>query len=137
MFEAFSKVQWKRTLPLLVICGALAAAAGVVGIDDNTVGGSLAWLSAIALVLAFAHPWRTSRRFLLLTGASVLAFVVVVVVGGVIDNAGVDMGAVGDAAFYVAVLLCPAALVVGIIGAVVTWVTSRRAHHAPPGKPVA
>ncbi len=75
MFEAFSKAQWKTTLIFFVVCGALAAAAGVVGMDDNPVGGSLAWLSAIALVLAVAHPWRTSRRFLLLTGASVLAFI--------------------------------------------------------------
>jgi hypothetical protein len=136
MFEAFSKVQRRRTLLLLVVCGALAAAAGVVGIDDNSVGGSLAWLSAVALVLAFAHPWRTSRRFLLLSGASVLAFVAIVVGGGLLDNAGVGMGAVGSAAFYIAIFLCPAGLVVGIIGAVVTLVTSRRAHHAPPGKPV-
>ena len=133
MFEAFSKPQWKRTLVFFVVCGALAAAAGVVGIDDNSVGGSLAWLSAIALVLAFAHPWRTSRRFLLLTGASVLAFVALVVGGGVIDNAGVDVGGV---AFLLAIFVCPAGLVVGVIGAVVTLVASRRAHQVPPGKPV-
>jgi membrane protease YdiL (CAAX protease family) len=133
MLEAFSKVQRRRTLLLLVVCGVLAAAAGAVGMDDNSVGGSLAWLSAIALVLAFAHPWRTSRRFLLLTGASVLAFVALVVVGGVIDNAGVDVGGI---AFLLAIFLCPAGLVVGIIGAVVTLVASRRAHHVPPGRPV-
>ncbi|MGE5228245.1 MAG: hypothetical protein ACM3MJ_00825 [Deltaproteobacteria bacterium] len=100
-------------------------------------GLSLALLSCIVLVLAFVHPWRTSRRFLLLVGASVVAFVAIVVVGGLIDNAGVDMGAVGSAAFFIAIFLCPAGFVVGIIGAVVTWVTSRRAHHVPPANPVA
>lgn len=136
MFEAFSKAQRKRTLLLVVICGVLAAAAGAVGISDNPAGGSLAFLSGIALVLAFVHPWRTSRRFLLLAGAAVVAFVAIVVVGGLIDNAGVDTGAVGSAAFLVAIFLCPAGLVVGIIGAMVTRVTSRRARHVPPAKPV-
>jgi hypothetical protein len=134
MFEAFSRTHWKGTLLLLAICGALAAAAGVVGIDDNLPGQSLAWLSAIALVLAFVHPWRTSRRFLLLTGASALGLVVFAVLSAVMENAGI----VGGGAFFLlALFLCPAGLLVGIIGAVVTVVTSRRAHHVPPASPVA
>jgi hypothetical protein len=133
MFEAFSKPQRRRTLLFLVICGALAAAAGVVGIDDNFPGQSLAWLSAIALVLAFVHPWRTSRRFLLLIGASALGFVVFAVLSASMENAGVGGGGVF---FLLALFLCPAGLLVGITGAAVTWVTSIRAHHVPPAKPV-
>lgn len=131
MFEAFSKVQWRRTLLLLVICAALAAAAGIVGIDDNLPGQSLALLSAIALVLAFVHPWRTSRWFLLLTGASVLVFIASTVITNVIGD-----GFAGGVFFFIAIWLCPAGFVVGIIGAVVTSVTSRRARHLPPAKPV-
>ena len=108
MVEAFSKVQRRRTFLLLVMCGALAAAAGVVGIDDSTVGGSLAWLSAIALVLAFAHPWRTSRRFLLLTGASVVAFVACAVLSATLENAGA--AGAGGVFFLIAIFLCPAGL---------------------------
>jgi hypothetical protein len=133
MFEAFSKPQRRRTLLFLVICGALAAAAGVVGVDDNFPGDSLVWLSAIALVLAFVHPWRTARRFLLLIGASVLGFVVFAVLSASMENAGVGGGGVF---FLLALFLCPAGLVVGIIGAAVTWVVSMRAHHVPPAKPV-
>jgi hypothetical protein len=135
MFEAFSKPQWKRTLLLLVICGALAAAAGVVGIDDNLPGQSLAFLSAIALVLAFVHPWRTSRRFLLLTGASVLGFVVFAILSAVLENA--DVAGAGGVFFLLALFLCPAGLMVGIIGALATLVTSRRERHLPPAAPVA
>jgi len=134
MFEAFSKPQRSRTLLFLVICGALAAAAGVVGIDDNLPGQSLALLSATALVLAFVHPWRTSRRFLLLIGASALGFVVFAVLSSVMENAGVFGGGVF---FLLALFLCPAGLLVGIIGAVGTFATSRRAHHLPPGSRVA
>jgi hypothetical protein len=134
MLEAFSKAQRRRTLLFLVICGALAAAAGVVGTTDNLPGQSLAWLSAIALVLAFVHPWRTSRRFLLLIGASALGFVVFAVLSAVLENAGVAGGGVF---FLLALFLCPAGLAVGIVGAVVTRVTSRRMHHLPPATPVA
>jgi hypothetical protein len=134
MFEAFSKPQRRRTLLFLVICGALAVAAGVVGTTDNLVGSSLVWLSAIALVLAFVHPWRTSRRFLLLTGASALGFVVFAFLSAVMENAGVVGGGVF---FLLALFLCPAGFLVGIIGAVGTFTRERRAHHVPPGSRVA
>ncbi len=134
MFEAFSPQSRRRTLLLLVICGALAAAAAVAGIDDNLPGQSLAFLSAIALVLAFVHPWRTSRRFLLLIGASALGFVVFAVLSSVMENAGVAGGGVF---FLLAIFLCPAGLLVGILGAVVTLTRERRAHHMPPASPVA
>ncbi len=135
MFEAFSKTHWRRTTLFLVICAVLAAAAGTVGISDNALGGALALLAGVALVLAFVHPWRTARRFLLLSGASVLAFVVCVLLVNVLESAGVNAGGVGDLFFYMAMFLCPAGLVLGIIGAVVTLVLSRREHHLPPRTP--
>ena len=134
MVEAFSKAQRRRTLVFLVICGVLAAAAVVVGVNDSLPGSSLAWLSAIALVLAFVHPWRTSRRFLLLIGASVLGFVAFAVLSSAMENAGVFGGGIF---FILALFLCPAGLLVGAIGAVSTFVTSRRAHQVPPGSRVA
>jgi hypothetical protein len=134
MLEAFSKPHRNLTLLFLVICGALAAAAGVVGTTDNLVGSSLVGLSAIALVLAFVHPWRTSRRFLLLIGASVVGFVVFTVLSAVMENAGIFGGGVF---FVLALYLCPAGFLVGIIGAVVTLTRERRAHHVPPGSRVA
>jgi hypothetical protein len=137
MFEAFSKPQRTRTLLFVVICGALAAAAGIVGMTDNLVGSSLMGLSVIALVLAFVHPWRTSRRFLLLIGASVLGFVAFAVLSATLENAGV--AGIGGIFFLLALFLCPAGFVVGIIGAVGTFLASRRAHqqHMPPGSRVA
>ena len=131
MIEAFSKSQWRRTLLFLVISGVLAAAAGAVGVSDNLPGLSLALLSATALVLAFVHPWRTPKRFLLLTGASVLAFVA----STILSNVFGDGSAAGGAFFFIAIWLCPAGLLVGIIGAVTTFIASRREHQqrVPPG----
>jgi hypothetical protein len=132
MLEAFSRAQWRPTLLLLATCGVLAAGAGVVGVSDNLPGLLLALVSAIALVLAFVHPWRTSRRFLLLVGASVVVFVASTVLSNVLG----DGSAAGGVFFFIAIWLCPAALLVGIIGAVVTFAASRRGHHAPSARPV-
>ena len=52
-----------RTLIFFVTCGLSAIAAAAVGIDDNPPGILLALLAATAFVLAFVHPWRTSRQF--------------------------------------------------------------------------
>jgi len=136
MLEAFSKAQLRRTLLFLAICAVLAAAAAVAGIDDNLPGQALAWLAATALVLAFVHPWRTSRPFLLLSGASVLGFVVFAVLSSVMENAGIVGGGVF---FLLALFVCPAGLLVGIIGAVTTFVALRREHrqHVPPATPAA
>ena len=132
MLDAFSNSQWKLTLLLFAICGALAVVAGVVGIDDSLPGQSLVYLSGTALVLAFVHPWRTSRRFLYLTGASVLGFFGFAILSNV-TPAGFE-----GIFFVIALFLCPAAPLVGIVGAVASFVTSRREHrhHAPPASPV-
>ena len=64
----------KVTVVFLAIAAALAAAAGLVGISDNPPGILLAYGAAAALVLAFVHPWRTSRQFRYLLYGSFLGF---------------------------------------------------------------
>jgi hypothetical protein len=130
----------RRTLVLLAVCGVLAGAAGAVGIDDNPLGVSLAFLSATALVLAFVHPWRTSRRFRRLIYASCLGFVALAVLSNVFEavasRAGLQsplagaLNGAGAVFFLIAVLLCPPGLLVGVVGALVT---SRRERHSQPG----
>ena len=145
MFEAFSTPpSRRRTLLLLAVCGVLAAAAGAVGIDDNLPGVSLAYLSATALVLAFVHPWRTSRQFRRLVYASGLGFVAFAVLSNVLEGVAWKVGGqspfegllngAGAVFFVIATLLCPPGFVVGVIGAVVT---SRRERHAQPDPPAA
>ena len=77
MFAAFSSVPNRmRTLILLAACAGLAAAAAALGVDDNPPGLLLAFLSAGAFILAFAHPWRASKKFRSLALASLLGLVV-------------------------------------------------------------
>ncbi len=123
-----------RTCALLALCGAFAAAAGAVGISDHPPGIALCYLASVAAVLALAHPWRAAKPFLWLLLGAVAGFVVTAFVhnvtevgGGRVGGvAGAVLGAIGGAAFLAAVLLCPAAVVVGGIGALVSAVRNRR-----------
>ena len=145
MLEIFSTPRNRnQTFILFAICGVLAAAATAVGISDNPPGLLLAFLSAITFVVAFVHPWRTSKQFLRLIYASGLGFIVSAVLHNVFEGiasmAGVSglvhdlLGGAGVAFFLVAILLCPPGLLVGAVGAVVMF---RRKRHSQPGAPAA
>jgi hypothetical protein len=76
--------------------------------------------------------WKWTWRFLLLACASAVVFLVCGVIGGVYGDAS-TIGAIG---FYLA-LLSLVGVAVGVIGAVVTFVTTMLRRHSPPAKPVA
>ena len=130
-----------RTLILLAICGLSAIAAAVVGIDDNPPGILLAFLAATAFVLAFVHPWRTSRQFRRLLYASALGFVVFgllhIVFEAIASNGGGSglvqdlLNGAGAVLFLIAVLVCPPGMLVGAVGAVVMSIGNRR--RSTPG----
>ena len=137
MIVAFSTPHNRiMTLILLVICGVLAIAAKAIGIGDNPPGLLLAFLSASVFVLAFVHPWRTSKQFRYLIFASVLGFIVFVFLHNVFDFVASEsggsgivpwlLGIISTAFFVVATLLCPAAFIVGEVGSVAMFIRSRR-----------
>jgi hypothetical protein len=144
LIEALSTPRSRKTtVTFLVIAGILAAAAGIVGISDNPPGILLAFGAAAALVLAFVHPWRTSRQFRYFFYISFVGFALLVVVHNVFEVVAGRMGGPGFvvavlqgiqvAAFLVAVLICPPALVIGAGGAVVMWIRNRRRQRGDPG----
>ena len=126
-----------RTIILLVICGLLTIAAAAVGIDDNPPGILLAYLAATAFVLAFVHPWRTARKFVFLLLASLLGFVLFVILNIITDSVVQDPATSGalkdlmqspafDALSLIIALICPATFIVGAVGSVVMFIRSRR-----------
>ena len=133
------------TLILLVICGLLAIAAVAVGIDDNPPGILLAYLAASAFVLAFVHSWRTSRQFRRLLYASVFGFVVFGLLSNVFEAIALNfegpslandlLNGAGAASFLIATLICPTALLIGAVGAVVMSIRNRRRSPADPATP--
>ncbi len=126
-----------RTFILLVICGLLAIAAGAVGIDDNPPGILLAYLTATAFVLAFAHPWRTARKFVFLLLASVLGFVLFVILNIISDSIAQNPATSSalrdlmqspafDTLNLIIALIFPAAFIVGAVGSVAMFIRNRR-----------
>jgi len=127
----------KMTVILLAVCGLLAIAAVVVGIDENLPGILLAFLAATAFVLAFVHPWRTTRQFMFLLLASVLGFILFIILSMISDSivqnpASSDTlqklieSPVNEALSIIFAMLCPAAFLVGVVGAVVMFIRNRR-----------
>jgi len=141
MIEALSTPRNRRTtVVFLAIVAVLAAAAGIVGISDNPPGILLAYGAAAALILAFVHPWRTSRQFRYFFYMSFVGFALLVVVHNVFEVVAGRMGGPGFvvavlqgiqvAAFLVAVLICPPALVIGAVGGVAMAIRNRRPPEA-------
>ena len=138
MSDAFSTPSNRiKALILLAICGLLAIAAVVVGIDDNLPGILLAFLAATAFVLAFVHPWRTTRKFMFLLLASVLGFVLFIILNIILDTVAQNpatSGALQDliqspfanTLSLIIVMVCPAALIVGAVGSVAMFIRNRR-----------
>ena len=127
-----------KSFILLAICGLLAIAAAAVGIDDNPPGILLAFLSATAFVLAFVHPWRAARKFMFLLLASILGFVLYIILNIILDTAAQDpatSGALQDllqsnivnALSITIAMICAAAFIVGAVGSVAMFIRSRRA----------
>ena len=137
MTSAFSLPKnRKMMLILLTICGLLAIAAVIVGIDDNLPGILLAFLAATAFVLAFVHPWRTARKFMFLLLASILGFVLFIILNIILDTVAqnpANTGTLQDllqspaiaAVSIIIAMICSAAFIVGAVGSVAMFIRNR------------
>jgi uncharacterized membrane protein YeiB len=138
MIDAFSTPRNRiRTFIFLVTCGLLAIASVVVGIDDNPPGVLLAYLAATAFVLACSHSWRTARKFMFLLLASVLGSILFMILSMISDSivqnpASSDTlkklieSPMNEALSIVFAMLCSAAFLVGVVGAVIMFIRNRR-----------
>ncbi len=137
-FEQNARGRRKRK-EVLILAGifcALLVSAIVIGISDNIPGLILCYLAAVTLIVAPVRAWRKTRKFLILLGASVLAFFVFVflhnafyaltIVTSHIAVLSHLMEAFHVIFFIIAVLLCPAAFLVGIAGSIICAIKS---HH--------
>jgi len=137
MIDAFSTRSNRiKTLILLVICCFSAIASTIVGINENPPGILLALLAAVTFVLAFSHPWRTARKFMFLLMAAVFGFVLFIIISIVSDSivqnpASSDalqnliQSPVNEALSIIFAMLCSAAFLVGVVGAVFMFIRSR------------
>jgi len=138
MIDAHSKPRNRiKTLILLAICGLLASAAVIVGIEDNLPGFLLAFLAATAFVLAFVHPWRTTKKFMFLLLVSVLGFVLFIILNIMLDTVAQNPATSSaiqnllqspaiNAFSITIVMICLAAFICGVVGSVAMFI---RNHH--------
>jgi len=120
------------TFILLTTCCVSLAGAFIVGISGNWPGILLCYVAATALVLMFVHIWRKVRYFLILLGASVAGFFIFVLLHNVFYGMGVMASDIvvlhglleflHVVCFLIAVILSPAALLVGATGSVITGI---------------
>jgi len=136
MLVAFSTPR-NRTIAFvfLTICCVFATGAGFVGISDNPPGIFLVFGAAAAFILAFVHPWRTSKQYRRLLYASLIGFVIFAVLHNGLHAIGNDVSdgllksllqGLNVTSFLIAVLICPPALLVGAVGAIVFFIHNRR-----------
>lgn len=116
----------------LGICGLAVIGAAILGVDDNPPGIALAYLAAICFIIAFVHSWRSVSQFGVLALVSVLGFVIFALLHNLLEGSASNLtrsswlkpvleGAAA-VAFLIAVLITPAAVVVGLIGAAILYV---------------
>ena len=129
--DSIRKRNRRVTYTLATACVVSLAAALAVGIEDNLPGISLLYFSGILLTLAFVHHWRSTKKFLVLAGFSAIGFVLFVALHN-FTHAGADLAAdvavvtrllqaISVVSFFLALIVCPAAFVVGLAGAVVMF----------------
>ena len=128
---------------MLVVIGCVALAGGlIVGISDNPPGIALVYGGLICLVLAVVCRWRRPKSFLLLFAFSAAGFIVFAILHNVFYGIGeyTDMSwlkslmeALHVAAFLIALLVCPAGIVVGLVGWIAVLIRSRRESDLPAG----
>ena len=133
------------TLVFLAICCVCATSALLVGISDNPPGILLAFGGAVAFILAFVHPWRTAKQFRRLLYASLIGLVIFSILHNLFEGlagqwAGVGvvqsmLQGIGVAAFLFAILICPPAIAVGVVGSIVIFLRNRHRPMQNRGMP--
>ena len=121
------------TLLCVIICCGSLMAAFIVGISGNPPGLVLCDVAAISIIIAFVHSWRRVKYFFILLSASLVGFFVFVVLHNAFYTLGqiaADINILGrmldffHAVFFlIAILVCPAGFLVGVVGGIVTTIT--------------
>ena len=131
-----AKSGWKATFILLAICCASLIVAFLIGISDNWPGILLCYLAASAFILAFVHTWRKVKYFLILSGASLVGFFLFAVLHNVFYGLGQMVANIIVLShlleflhvvfFILAVIFCPAGLLIGVVGSVLMYFKQRK-----------
>ena len=117
-----SILKQKMTHVYLLLSIVSVVVALIVGIDDNLPGIVLCFIGSILFILALTSSWARAKPFLLLAVFSLVGLVISAILHNVfeaIGGEGTFLGAIGVVFFLIAIFICPAGLLVGIVGSIV------------------
>lgn len=119
----------KLTFIFFIIGCLLLIMAFIIGIEDNLPGILLLYFGTISLILTFVHKWREFKKFKILTLISIIGIPVFVVLYNLLYGLS-KMSAeiillssflnlLSGLSFLLAIIVCPAGLLIGLVGAVI------------------
>jgi hypothetical protein len=115
---------------LLLLTGTvLIVVASLIGISDHLPGIILLFLGILMLTLAIVHHWRKSKSYQTMLIVSAIGFPVSAILHNLFGAAGnyfqgtplfsQILNGLGVAFFFIAVAICPVAIIIGITGLIV------------------
>lgn len=109
-----------KTIILLVLGIISTAAALIIGIADNLPGIILSYLSGFLFILVFTYHWRKPKPFAILAVSSIAALIIFAILHNLMEalKGGVIFGILGAGFFLIAVILCPAGIIIGFAGGI-------------------
>lgn len=129
------KSNLKMTLIFLSLSIILIIAALIVGVADNPPGIVLLYAGTFALILTITHHWREVKQFTILTLASIIGIPIFIVLHNLCEVLGKKsadivvlyylLTGLSVISFLLALIVCPAGLIIGIIGIIVLSIKSR------------
>lgn len=127
----FNPTNRKLTFILLGSGVLMILLAMLIGVSDNPPGIAVLFTGMILTFLAFVHYWRSAKAYLWLMLFSLLGGVVFAVLHNLLDALSVSLADISflpnvievfsAMCFLIAVLVCPVGLVVGFLGALLTY----------------
>lgn len=117
-----SILKQKKTYVFLSLSILSIIMAITIGIDDNPPGIALCFIGSILFILALTYYWNRAKHFLLLAVFSLVGLVISVTLHNMFVEVGGEghfLGAIGVVFFLIAIFICPAVLLVGIVGSIV------------------
>jgi len=138
ILSLFNGINRRTTLLLLILSAVLISTAFLIGVSDNITAIIVLISGILLLVAAFIHIWKKIKSYLLFALVSALAFPLFVVLhnvfSGLADLISGKLWLVGilnflDAfTFVLAVIICPASVVAGLLGALILFIKEKRAE---------
>ena len=124
-------LKQKRTYVYLLLSAISMIAAIIVSIPDNPPGIILSFISSILFVLAFTHNWKKPKPYIILIISSVLGFIIFAVLHNVFEviGKGTFLELIGVFFFLLAIFICPASIIIGIVGSIVTAIKSEKKRN--------